>query len=387
MIWPLENNLALALYLYRDSLFSNQNPWEGNMLGARITAMAAGAFMVMTSAMAQQAINYPVPKDGTYGVKDFKFSTGETFPELKIAYKTIGDPANPPVLILHGTGGSSANMLTPGFAGEMFGAGQPLDATKHFIIIPDALGTGGTTKPSNGLRAKFPKYNYDDMVDAQYRLVTEGLNIKRLRLVMGNSMGGMHTWVWGIRYPDMMDALAPMASQPTEMSSRNWMMRRLMIETIKADPEYMDGNYTTQPKMLRIANVFYATGTNGGDLAYQRMAPSREAADKLVDARLLAAPPADANDFLYQWTSSGDYNPAPKLPLIKAHLLAINSADDERNPVATGLMMEAMKSVKNGKLFLIPASPTTGGHGTTGGMAKLYAPALAEFMATVPKTQ
>jgi homoserine O-acetyltransferase/O-succinyltransferase len=357
------------------------------MFMSRITALAAGAFLCVASASAQQTINYPAPVDGTYVAKDFKFSTGETFPELKIAYKTVGDPANPPVLILHGTGGSAASMLTPGFAGEMFGPGQPLDAAKYFIIIPDALGTGKTTKPSDGLKAKFPNYNYDDMVDAQYRLVAEGLKIKRLRLVMGNSMGGMHTWVWGVRYPDMMDALVPMASQPTEMSSRNWMMRRLMIETIKADPDYMGGNYITQPKMLRIANVFYSTGTNGGDLAYQRMAPSRDAADKLVDARLAAAPPSDANDFIYQWASSGDYNPASKLPQIKAHLLAINSADDERNPVATGLMVEAMKSVKNGKLYIIPGSPTSGGHGTTGGMGKLYAAQLAEFMASVPKTQ
>ncbi|MFM9975309.1 MAG: alpha/beta fold hydrolase [Beijerinckiaceae bacterium] len=352
-----------------------------------MTAFAAGFFVAATGAFAQQAPNFPAPADGTFIAKDFKFSTGDVFPELKIAYKTIGDPANPPVLILHGTGGSSANMLTPGFGGQMYGPGQPLDATKHFIIIPDALGTGGTSKPSNGMKAKFPKYNYDDMVDAQHRLVTEGLGIKRLRLVMGNSMGGMHTWIWGTRYPDMMDALAPMASQPTEMSSRNCMMRRLMIETIKSDPEYQDGNYTTQPKMLRIANVFYATGTNGGDLAYQKQAPTREAADKLVTTRLAASPPADANDFIWQWASSADYNPAPKLGAIKAHLLAINSADDERNPVATGLMVEAMKSVRNGKLYLIPGSPDTGGHGTTGGMARLYAEPLREFLAGVPKTQ
>jgi homoserine O-acetyltransferase/O-succinyltransferase len=357
------------------------------MFISRSTVFAAGLMLASTSTFAQQAPSFPAPKDGTFIAKDFKFSTGDVFPELKIAYKTIGDPANPAVLILHGTAGSSANMLTPGFAGAMYGPGQPLDAAKHFIIIPDALGTGGTTKPSSGLKAKFPKYNYDDMVDAQHRLVTEGLGIKRLRLVMGNSMGGMHTWVWGVRYPDMMDALVPMASQPTEMSSRNWMMRRLMIETVKADPDYQDGNYTLQPKMLRIANVFYATGTNGGDLAYQKQAPTRDAADKLVTARLAANPPADANDFIYQWASSADYNPAPKLGAIKAHLLAINSADDERNPVATGLMTEAMKQVKNGKLYLIPASPDTAGHGTTGGMARLYAEPLREFLATVPRTQ
>lgn len=339
------------------------------------------------AAFAQQPANFPAPKDGVFAAKDFRFSTGETLPELRIAFKTLGDPSNPPILILHGTGGSSANMLTPGFGGQMFGPGQPLDATKYFVIIPDALGAGGTTKPSNGLKAKFPKYNYDDMVDAQYRLVTEGLGIKRLRLVMGNSMGGMHTWVWGVRYPDMMDALVPMASQPTEMSSRNWMMRRLMIETIKADPEYLDGNYTTQPKMLRIANVFYATGTNGGDLAYQRLAPTRAAADKLVNDRLAAATPADANDFIWQWASSADYNPAPKLEMIKARLLAINSDDDERNPVSSGLMVEAMSRVKGGQLFIIKGTAQTGGHGTTGGLARLYANELAAFLASVPASK
>ncbi len=353
----------------------------------RLSAMLTGAFLIATPALAQQPPNFPAPRDGTWVAKDFKFSTGETLPELKIAYKTIGDPANPPVLILHGTAGSSANMLTPGFGGQMYGPGQPLDAAKHFIIIPDALGAGGTAKPSNGLKAKFPKYNYDDMVDAQHRLVTEGLGIKRLRLVMGNSMGGMHTWIWGVRYPDMMDALVPMASQPTEMASRNWMMRRLMIETIKADPEYKDGDYTAQPKMLRIANVFYATGTNGGDLAYQKQAPTQAAADRLVEARLAANPPADANDFIWQWAASAGYNPAPKLGAIKAHLLAINSDDDERNPVATGLMAESMKSVKNGRLLLLRGTPDTAGHGTTGGQARLYAKDLAEFMAAVPKTQ
>jgi homoserine O-acetyltransferase/O-succinyltransferase len=358
------------------------------MVTTRLRAVFAAAFLAVMPAMAQQPPpTYPAPKDGVFVAKDFKFSTGDTFPELRIAYKTLGDPANPPILVLHGTGGSSANMLTPGFGGQMFGPGQPLDATKYFVIIPDALGTGGTTKPSDGLKGKFPKYNYDDMVDAQQRLVTEGLGIRRLRLVMGNSMGGMHAWVWGTRYPDMMDAIVPMASQPTEMSSRNWMMRRLMIETIKADPDYKDGDYTTQPKMLRIANVFYATGTNGGDLAYQRMAPTQAAADKLVDDRLKANPPADANDFIWQWASSQGYNPAQKLGEIKAHVLAINSDDDERNPVSSGLMVESMKQIRHGRLLVLKGTPQTAGHGTTGSQAGLYARELAEFLASVPATK
>lgn len=343
------------------------------------------SLVVVLVASVATAADFPAPKSGVWIAKDFKLSTGETLPEVKLAYRTVGEPTGEPVLVLHGTAGSAQSMLTPGFGGEMFGEGQPLDAKKYFIILPDALGAGASSKPSDGLKAKFPKYNYDDMVDAQYRLVTEGLGIKRLRLVIGNSMGGMHAWVWGVRYPDMMDAIVPMASQPTQMSSRNWMMRRLMIETIKADPEYKDGNYTTQPKLTALASVFYATGTNGGDLAYQRLAPNREAADKLVDARLKAPFTADANDFIYQWQSSADYNPEPLLEKIKAHVLAINSADDERNPLSTGLMEAAMKKVKNGAVYIIPASPTTGGHGTTGSMAKLYAAQVKAFLDGVPK--
>ena len=168
-------------------------------------------------------------------------------------------------------------MLTPAFAGELFGPGQPLDASQYFIILPDAIGAGKSSKPSDGLRAKFPRYNYDDMVAAQYRLVTEGLGVRHLRLVLGNSMGGMHTWIWGVKYPDFMDALVPMASQPTEMSSRNWMMRRLIIDSIRNDPEWKNGNYTTQPRALQFANVFFGIATNGGTLAYQKLAPTREA--------------------------------------------------------------------------------------------------------------
>ena len=224
--------------------------------------------------------------------------------------------------------GSAASMLTPAFAGELFGTGQPLDATKYFIIIPDALGHGKSGKPSDGLKARFPRYNYDDMVDAQYRLVKEGLAINRLRLVMGNSMGGMHSWVWGVRYPDFMDALMPMAAQPTAMASRNWMLRRLIIDAIRNDPEWKEGNYTTQPKAFRTAAVFFGIATSGGTIATQKAAPTRVAADKLLDERLAAPTTADANDYLYQWESSGDYDPSAGLARIRARLLAVNAADD-----------------------------------------------------------
>jgi homoserine O-acetyltransferase len=330
------------------------------------------------------AADYPAPKEGDWIAKNFRFHTGEVMPELKLHYATVGEPTGHPVLILHGTAGSGASMLTPAFAGELFGPGQPLDASKHYIIVPDAIGAGKSSKPSDGLRAQFPRYNYADMIAAQHRLVSEGLGIRHLRLVLGNSMGGMQTWLWGETYPQFMDALVPMAAQPTAMSSRNWMMRRMMIDAIRNDPAWMNGNYTTQPPAIRIANVFYGIATNGGSLAYQQMAPTREKADKLLDDRLAAPFTADANDFLYQWESSGDYDAAPGLGKIEAALLAINSADDERNPPETGIMERSLKEVKNGQLLLIPASADTRGHGTTAN-AKFWKQQLQQWLETVPQ--
>jgi homoserine O-acetyltransferase len=345
---------------------------------------AALTVVLLLIALAPAAAQYPAPEEGDWIARDFQFHTGEVIPELRVHYTTIGAPTGEAVLILHGTTQSGAAMLSPAFAGELFGPGQPLDASKHYIILPDSIGHGKTSKPSDGMRAKFPRYNYDDMVTAQYKLVTEGLGLRRLRLVLGNSMGGMHTWIWGVSYPDFMDALVPMASQPTEMSSRNWMMRRLIIDTIRKDPEWKDGNYTTQPSAFRVASVFYGIATNGGTLAYQKQAPTRERADKLLDDRLAAPFKADANDFLYQWDSSRDYNPSPGLDRIQAALLAINSADDERNPPETGIMQRELNRVTNGRLYLIPASEDTRGHGTTG-MAKFWKQQVREFLATVPR--
>lgn len=343
----------------------------------------AGAVLSL-AAVAAVAAEYPAPKEGTYIAKDFKFHTGEVLPEVRLHYRTIGEPTGEPVVVLHGTGGSGASMLTPAFAGELFGEGQPLDAKKYFIILPDAVGHGKSTKPSDGLKAKFPKYNSEDMVDGQYRLLTEGLGLKRVRLIIGNSMGGMHVWLWGGRYPDFADALAPMASQPTPMASRNWILRRLKIEMIRNDPGYNNGDYSEQPKSMKLADVFYALATNGGDLALQKAAPTREAADKLVDQRLQAPFKADANDYIYAWESSAAFDPTPGLEKITAAVLAINAADDERNPPETGITEAAMKKVKNGRLFLIPASEETRGHATTG-MAKFYAKELAAFLESAPK--
>ena len=341
------------------------------------------ASTTVSGAAAQSA--YPPPKDGVYIARDFRFHTGETLPEVRLAYRTIGDPTGEPVLVLHGTNGAGQSLLTPGFAGTLFKPGAVLDAGKYFMILPDALGAGRSTKPSDGLKAGFPKYNYDDMVDAQYRLVTEGLGVKRLRLLIGNSMGGMHAWIWGSRYPGMMDALVPMAAQPTAMSSRNWMLRRLLIETVKADPGYNGGNYTSQPKSMRLAYVCYSTATNGGDQAYHRLAPTRAAADALVDERMAAPFNTDANDFIYAWAAAADYDPAPRLREIKAAVLAILAADDERNPISTGATEAAMKAIPNGRLHVIPASPHTAGHGTTGQLSRLWEPVLREFLAGVPR--
>jgi homoserine O-acetyltransferase len=332
------------------------------------------ALLLATPVLAQ-----PAPREGSWTARDFRFHDGQVLPEVKLGYITIGEPSNPAVLVLHGTAGSARAMMTPAFAGQLFGPGQPLDASRHYIIIPDALGAGNSSKPSDGLGPRFPRYNYADMVQAHHRLVTEGLNIRRLRLVIGNSMGGMHAWLWGTMYPDMMDAIVPMASQPTQMSARNWMMRRLMIETIRRDPAYREGHYTTQPPSLGIANVFYATGTNGGTLNLQRIAPTREAADRIVEQRLAAPPPADANDFIWQWDSSRDYNPEPDLGRIRARVLAINAADDERNPPETGLMQAAIARIPNARLLLIPASAETLGHGTTG-QARFWRDDLARFL-------
>jgi homoserine O-acetyltransferase len=344
--------------------------------------LLVGLLLAFTAARAWAA-DYPTPRQGEWTARDFRFHTGEVMPELRLHYTTIGEPSGLPVLVLHGTTGSAGSMLTPAFAGELFGPGQPLDATRYYIVIPDSIGHGRSSKPSDGLRATFPRYDYADMVAAQHRLLSEGLGIKHVRLVIGNSMGGMHTWLWGEMYPDFMDALVPMAAQPTAMSSRNWMMRRLIIDSIRNDPEWKDGNYTAQPKAFRTAAVFFGIATSGGTLAYQKLAPTREAADKLLNERLAAPLNADANDTLYQWEASGDYDAAPGLARITATLLAINAADDERNPPETGLMQQALKQVKNGRLHLIPASEETRGHGTTG-MARFYTTPLADLLQSLP---
>jgi homoserine O-acetyltransferase len=344
-------------------------------------ALLAVIFAVTSFAAA--AADYPAPRQGDFVVHDFKFHNGEVMGELRLHYTTVGEATGQPILVLHGSGGSAATMLTPAFAGELFGAGQPLDAAKYYIIIPDGIGHGKSSKPSDGMKTAFPRYDYDDMVEAQLRLVKEGLGLKHLRLVIGNSMGGMHAWLWAEKYPDLMDAVVPMAAQPTAMAARNWMLRRMMIETIRNDPDYNDGNYTRQPRMMKYAVAAYGVATSGGTLAFQNQAPTAEKADHMIDERLAAPFTTDANDFIYQWQASHDYDASAGLSRIEATLLAINSADDERNPPETGVTVEAIKQVKNGRLYLIPASAETRGHGTTSN-ARFYKQQLEELLRSAP---
>lgn len=343
-----------------------------------LMAMTLG---LSAAASAQDAL---APHSASWTAKDFRFHTGEVVPELRLHYTTLGDPKNEAVLILHGTAGSGTGMLSAAFGGELFGPGQPLDARRFFVILPDAIGTGKSSKPSDGLRAKFPAYNYADMVSAQYRLVTEHLGIRHLRMVLGNSMGGMQTWLWATHYPDMMDIAVPMASLPAPMSGRNWMLRRMFTASIRNDPQWMDGNYTQQPASAHFASVFYATATNGGNQGLQKIAPSSAQGDALLKQRLNVPAPTDANDLLFQWESSKDYDPSAGLEKIKATVLVINSADDERNPPELGVLEKALPRIKNAKALIIPGSPETFGHGTTGN-ARFWKKEVGELLQNAPR--
>ena len=330
------------------------------------------------------AADYPPPQEHEWRIPNFTFKSGETLPELRLHYTTLGEPQNEAVLILHGTTGSARSMLKDGFADELFGAGQPLDASKYYLIIPDAIGTGKSSKPSDGLRMKFPAYDYDDMVEAQYRLITEHLGIRHLRLILGNSMGGMHAWLWATDHPEMMDIAVPMAAYPSEMAGRNWMMRRLLVDAIKSDPDWKNGDYSEQPPNFHLTYLFFTTATNGGDQALYKTGMTREKADAYLQERLAAPFKGDANDYIYQWEASRNYNPAPKLDNIRATVLAINAADDERNPRALGIMEREMPRVKNGRELVIPADETTRGHGTVM-QAKRWKDALAETLQNAPR--
>ncbi|MGH8766156.1 MAG: alpha/beta fold hydrolase [Burkholderiales bacterium] len=334
-------------------------------------------------AFAAAAADLPPSKEGDWIAPEFRFHTGEAMKDVRLHYVTFGDPKNDAVLVLHGTGGSSKSMTTAGFAGQLFGPGEALDASRYYIIVTDALGAGKSTKPSDGLHARFPRYDYDDMVEAQHRLLTEHLGVKHLRMVIGNSMGGMQAWMWAGRYPDMTDAVVPMACLPTAMSGRNWMLRRMLTQSIRNDPDWAGGNYAAQPKNMPTHLLYFGLATIGGNQALFKAAPNQAKGDEIIRQRLAAPFKGDANDVLYQWESSFDYDASADLDKIRAQVLAINSSDDERNPPELGVMEREMKRVKNGRYLLLRGGPDTRGHGTTG-MAKLYARELAELLREAP---
>jgi homoserine O-acetyltransferase len=340
------------------------------------------------AAAAAAEVALPPAAEGDFVLRDFRFRSGQSLPELKVHYATLGQPQRDAggvvrnaVLLLHGTGGSSRQFLTPAFAGELFGEGQLLDARRYFIVIPDGIGHGRSSKPSDGLRARFPGYTYDDMVAAHHRLLTEGLGVDHLFLVMGTSMGGMHAWVWGETHPGFMDGLVPLASVPTAIAGRNRVMRRMILDAIRGDPAWKGGDYTEPPTrgLTAALNILLMMGSS--PLQWHAAAPGRDAADAFLQeqiTRRLAA--TDANDMLYAFDASRDYDPSPQLERIRARVLAINSADDLVNPPELGLMEPLIARVPGARYVLLPTSAATRGHGTHSQPA-LWKHLLAAFLA------
>ncbi len=353
-------------------------------------ALFALFLSLATSASVAQTTAWPNFKEGDYVIKDFRFGSGETLPELRMHYRTLGTAKRNAqgeiingVVLLHGTSGAGTSWLLPSLADELYKAGQPLDAAEHFIIIPDSIGVGGSSKPSDGLRAKFPHYRYADSIRAEHQLITEGLNVRHLRLVLGSSMGGMKTWMWGYTYPDLMDGLVPIASQPIQISGRNWILRRLRIEAIKNDPEYNNGNYTKNPSTY--VYTLPLAGMNTENVArIQEMAPTREKGDELYFKLVEEAKKGDANNTVYGIEAVMDYDPSPHLEKIKAPLLAINFEDDEGNPPQLNVVEPAIKRIKNARHVLVPAGPESHGH-YSHLRAKLWKSHLVEFMKTLPR--
>jgi homoserine O-acetyltransferase len=358
--------------------------------------------LVSTSALSSQgqskgASSLPSPssskwptQSGDYTIKNFRFKSGETIQELHLHYQTLGHPhrnaaghVDNAILLLHGTGGSGSGLLTPHFADELYGPGQPFDIAKFFIILPDSIGHGHSSKPSDGLRMRFPKYDYDDMVAAQHTLVTEALHVDHLRVVLGTSMGCMHTFVWGETYPQFMDTLVPMACLPVELAGRNRMNRDMTIQLIRADPTWNRGEYTAEPTSMRYISLVSSTYTSV-PLQMQKLAPTREAADKIIAQRIASyRPTSDANDTIYWTDSSRNYNPESKLSTITAHVLWINSADDPTNPAELGIAEKTAPRMPHARFVLIPISDATRGHGTFN-EAHLWKQYLVELLQQTP---
>jgi len=345
------------------------------------------SFLVITTGAFAQPAAFPTPVDGDFVARDYAFTSGERLPEVKIHYRTVGTPRKDPdgvvrngVLILHGTGGSGAGFLSATYGGRLFGKGQPLDAEKYFIILPDNVGHGQSSKPSDGMRMTFPKYRYTDMVRLQHQLVTKGLGLTNLKLVMGTSMGAMHAWHWGYMYPGFVAGLVPLASNPVEIGGRNRVWRKFLIDAIETDPTWQNGNYTQQPRGLASAIGFLLMATST-PLQWQKQFPTIAATDKWVADQVASrSKNSDANDMLYHYHAIEDYNPAPHVATITAPLLAINSADDFVNPPELPMMRELIKQVKHGRFILLPITDATRGHGTHS-LPAIWGEELVKFMA------
>ncbi len=339
------------------------------MTTLRVAIFAAAVALLLTSASWSQEL--PVPTEGDYVAHDFHFRSGEVLPELKLHYRTLGHPVRDAnghvknaVLIAHGTTGSGKGFLNPSFAGVLFGPGELLDSRRYYVILPDAIGHGGSSKPSNGMHAKFPQYDYDDMVEAQHLLMTEGLKVDHLRLYMGTSMGCMHAWIFAEMYPDFLDAAMPLACAPVQIAGRNRLFRKIIMDAIRNDPGYRDGEYRQQPAAMRTA-VGLMLLIGRGPLDFYHENPTRDQADAALDtAEKRGTENLDANDTWYAFNASRNYDPFSKLDQIKVPVMFVNSADDPINPPELRLAEELIKRVKKGKFVLLPASEQTRGHGT-----------------------
>jgi homoserine O-acetyltransferase/O-succinyltransferase len=360
---------------------------RGRWLRAAACAVVAAVCAWDVSLRAQSSGGALSPVEGDFVARDFRFGSGETLASLTLHYRTLGTPRRDAsgvvrnaVMILHGTGGTGAGFLSRTFGGELFGPGQLLDASRYFIILPDGIGHGKSSKPSDGLHARFPKYTYDDMVRAQHAMLVDGLKVGHLRLVLGTSMGAMHCWVWGEMYPDFVDGLVPLASAPTAIAGRNRVMRKMIIDSITQDPAWKNGDYTEQPRQGLTGALNLLLMMTSSPLQWHKSGPTRDAADKWYEDQIKSRFASnDANDMLYQFNASRDYDPSPGLEKISAPLLAINSADDVVNPPELGLMEKLMARVKRGRYILIPTSDQTRGHGTHS-LPAIWGKHLAEFM-------
>jgi homoserine O-acetyltransferase/O-succinyltransferase len=351
-----------------------------------VLAITAGAARAQQNL--QKAPAWPESHEGDFVVRDFHFQSGETLAEVRLHYTTLGTPTEDAsgrttnaVLILHGTGGDGRGFLRPIFAGVLFGPGQLLDATKYFIILPDNIGHGKSSKPSDGMHAHFPKYEYADMIALQHELVEKGLGVNHLRLVMGTSMGCMHSWMWGETYANFMDALMPLACQPVPIAGRNRIWRKMVIDGIRQDPDWKNGDYTVEPRAGLQIGADFLVIAGGAPLHMQEDFPTREAADKYLDdvmRRTVAG--LDANDLLYAVAASRNYDPSAKLAEIKAPVMFVNSADDFINPPELGIAEREIKKVPHGRFVLLPISEETHGHGTHT-LARVWQQYLKELLA------